>query len=78
MSPLRAALIKVIVPSNGRLAVLASYTLDPHARDAAAAFAVVVLREDAMAADNLVVEHAVLLDYREAVSSVHGSYRTSF
>lgn len=73
MAALRTTLMRaILLHSNGRLAVLVSYTLESDARDTA--FAVVVLREDAMMADNLVVENAVLLDYREAVSFDSGAY----
>ena len=54
--------------SNGRLAVLASYSAESDAK--VTSFAVIVLREDAIMTDNMVVENSVLLDYCENVSQM--------
>jgi hypothetical protein len=50
--------------SNARIAVLVSYG-QTNSDSREMSFAVFVLREDAMVADNLVVENVVHLEYRE-------------
>ncbi|KAJ9125402.1 hypothetical protein QFC22_000362 [Naganishia vaughanmartiniae] len=56
-------LLNIAALANARLAVLVSY-LQPKSDGQETSFAVFVLREDAMVADNFVVENMVHLEYR--------------